>query len=383
VAGRWRTVGDALDPKHNSLNFLRLVLALIVLMVHTAQAGWFVNIKLGVGTTSLGQIAVYGFFGISGYLIAGSAMKNKTGRYLWQRGLRILPAFWVCLLVTAFIFGVIAWISTAHTDCALGCYFSSSNGPLQYAYRNWFLFIHQTQISGTPSHVPLPLQWDPSLWTLYYEFACYLMLGILAVIGLLRRRVVTLIGTAILWLSVVFITFTPVWQAEFDATHNWTAMNMIKFATVFLVGSVIYLYRDRVPDSGWLALGTGGLFVGGLLLPTHGLVDDYHFTASFIFAPLFAYPVLWLGAHLPFERVGAVNDYSYGIYIYAWPVSQVLAIWGVFRWGYLPYTLLTIVATLPMAIGSWWLIEKRALSLKRLTLFRVRSSIPSPLPANE
>jgi peptidoglycan/LPS O-acetylase OafA/YrhL len=81
--------------------------------------------------------------------------------------------------------------------------------------------------------------------------------------------------------------------------------------------------------------------------------------------------------------VGAVNDYSYGIYIYAWPVSQLLAIWGVARWGYLPFTLLTIAATVPMAIGSWWLVEKRALSLKKLTLFRVRGSLPSPVPANE
>jgi peptidoglycan/LPS O-acetylase OafA/YrhL len=68
VAGRGRTIGEALDPKHNSLNFLRLVLALIVVVAHTAQAGWFLNIKAGVGTTSFGQIAVYGFFGISGYL---------------------------------------------------------------------------------------------------------------------------------------------------------------------------------------------------------------------------------------------------------------------------------------------------------------------------
>ena len=383
MAGTGRTIGEALDPKHNSLNFLRLVLALIVVVAHTAQAGWFLNIKAGVGTTSFGQIAVYGFFGISGYRNCGSAMKNGTGRYLWQRGLRILPAFWVCLLVTAFVFGVVAWFGTPHTNCGLGCYFNSPNGPLQYTYRNWFLYIHQSQISGTPSHVPVPLQWDPSLWTLYFEFACYLMLGILALIGLLRHRVVTLIGTIILWLTVVLITFTPAWQAEFDTRHYWTAMNLMKFATVFLVGSVLYLYRDRVPDSGWLALGFGGLFLGGLLLPTHGRVADFHFTASFIFAPLFAYPVLWLGAHLPFKRVGAVNDYSYGIYIYAWPVSQLLAIWGVARWGYLPFTLLTIAATVPMAIGSWWLVEKRALSLKKLTLFRVRGSLPSPLPANE
>ena len=54
-------------------------------------------------------MAVVGFFGISGYLITGSAERSRPLRYLWQRFLRIFPAFWVCLVVTAFVIGAIAW----------------------------------------------------------------------------------------------------------------------------------------------------------------------------------------------------------------------------------------------------------------------------------
>ena len=38
--------------------------------------------------------------------------------------------------------------------------------------------------------------------------------------------------------------------------------------------------------------------------------------------------MIWLGIHLPLARVGAKNDYSYGLYIYGYPVSQLLVVWG-------------------------------------------------------
>jgi len=75
---------------------------------------------------------------------------------------------------------------------------------------------------------------------------------------------------------------------------------------------------------------------------------------------------LWLGMHLPLHMVGARNDYSYGVYIYAFPVQQVLVVWGANRWGYWPYTLLAVASVLPFAVASWWIIEKHALRLKTM-----------------
>ena len=82
----------AIDPRHNSVNFLRLVLAFIVVISHAIGLGNF-HVQTGVNQSSFGQLAVYGFFGISGYLIAGSAMRNSAGRYLRQRFLRIFRGF--------------------------------------------------------------------------------------------------------------------------------------------------------------------------------------------------------------------------------------------------------------------------------------------------
>jgi peptidoglycan/LPS O-acetylase OafA/YrhL len=379
------SIGVALDPHHNSLNFLRLVMAILVIISHSVTFGLFDNWDTFNGIT-LGTIAVYGFFGISGYLIAGSAIRNGPGRYLWQRVLRILPAFWICLIVTAFGIGAVAWLTTSHPvfrPCAsLTCYVDANNGPFSYLYRNWFLQINQQSIAGLPyGHYNYLFwrQWNGSLWTLMYEFLCYLMLMVLAACRVLRRRAAVLVGTVALYATIAVLTLDPSYSAYFSPTHDWFVMRLLRLASVFLVGTLIYLYRDRLPDSGWLALVLGVLFVASLWLPNDGRAPQLAFTLPSIFSALLVYPVLWLGAHLPFQRLGATNDYSYGFYIYAFPVQQLLAMWGVVRWGFFGFTAAAVILTTPFAVCSWWLIEKHALRLKA---FKIRQPRPEIEPTS-
>ncbi|HJT97764.1 MAG TPA: hypothetical protein VJ696_05560, partial [Rhodanobacteraceae bacterium] len=91
-----------------------------------------------------------------------------------------------------------------------------------------------------------------------------------------------------------------------------------------------------------------------------------------LFVFWFAYGTRWRG----FNRFG---DYSYGIYLWAFPMQQVAASLA----PSLPSLLNTVagfVGALPLAVASWHLIEKPALRLKqrpyaetpstyRLTLF--------------
>jgi peptidoglycan/LPS O-acetylase OafA/YrhL len=349
-------IGEALSDRHNSLNFLRLALALMVVASHAYGIGYFGTEGVLHGTT-FGTVAVDGFFGISGYLIASSATRNNAGRYLWQRFLRIFPGFWVALIVTAFVFGAIGWFSQPHA-CGAPCYVRGPNGATSFVWRNALLRIDQDLIHGE--------SWNGSLWTLFYEFICYIILVTLALAGMLRRRGWTLALTVGLWVTVAMITMDHRYDQRFNVDQNWILMNLLKFAVIFLVGAVIYLYRERVPDSGWLALGCLVVFTAALWLPTDGRLPAYAFTDSDLLAPLIAYPLLWLGIHLPFQRVGARNDYSYGVYIYAYPVTVLLSIWGATRLGYPLFALVCALATVPFAVASWWAVEKRALSLKRL-----------------
>jgi peptidoglycan/LPS O-acetylase OafA/YrhL len=102
------TVADAFDPKRNAFAFLRMVLALLVIVCHCFALGGVGTdplARITEGQHSLGETAVAIFFLLSGFLITRSGLRSRSvARFLWHRFLRIFPGYWVCLAVTAFLF---------------------------------------------------------------------------------------------------------------------------------------------------------------------------------------------------------------------------------------------------------------------------------------
>jgi peptidoglycan/LPS O-acetylase OafA/YrhL len=375
-AGKKRkpTIGESFDPKANSLNILRLVFAVAVIASHAIDLGGFGRDWIGTKTT-IGTVAVYGFFAISGFLITGSAERNGTGRYLWQRSLRIFPAFWVCLIVTAFGIGLLGWeaqLHQFHLHGNLTTYLHAPNGPIGFVTHNWFLKLGQPLIIST--------LWNGSLWSLYFEFICYLIVGVLAIIGVLRRPLLLLAMTLATWAVAAVITGASSLNTDDAWKHNYDTTHVLVLVPLFLTGSLLYLYKDRLPDTPWLAAAGVAIFVVSLWLPFGAPTPGDTLTSTSLLAPALVYPVLWLGIHLPLHRLAATNDYSYGMYIYAYPVQVLLAIWGVARWGYGPYLFLSIVGTIPLAVASWWLIERPVLRLKSWSPSRRTAGPVNPDP---
>ena len=377
---RRRTLGDSFSARHNSLNFLRLAMCISVIVSHSITLGGFGTEWTLGGRFTIGLAPLFGFFGLSGFLIAGSASKNKVGRYFWQRFLRIMPAYWLCIVITALVIGALAWTHQHHaTPCGIvSCYYLvPHDGPFEYLYHNWLLGVNQVNIGSTPSGGPVPYFWNNAVWTLIPEVFCYSILAALSFLKLLHNRRVVVGLTCVAWLvEVVVARWGPMNTTPHAFGFITIPPSFILGATmltpVFLTGSVLYLFRDKVPDSGWLALGLVAVFVAGAWLPFFGQ-ESFRFLhylpgATSVMAPAIAYPFLWLGIHLPplFQRVGVRNDYSYGVYIYGWPVQQLLGMWGVQHHGYVVYTASAIIGALGFAILSWHLVEKRALSLKKV-----------------
>lgn len=103
--------------------------------------------------------------------------------------------------------------------------------------------------------------------------------------------------------------------------------------------------------------------------------------AAFVDVPIFAalplaYVCLWLGVMLPLQRVGRTNDISYGVYIYAFPVQQLLVLYGATVLGVWGFIGLATVITIPFAVASWLIVEKPAMSLKSMTLRRRTFGLP-------
>lgn len=376
---RRRTIGEAFSPRHNSLNFLRLVFCITVIVSHAVTLGGFGSEWILGDRTTIAVPALYGFFCLSGFLIAGSATRNRTGRYLWQRFLRIMPGYWVCLIVTAFAIGALAWIHQTHpSSCSvISCYYTIGHvGPSSYVYHNFLLGVNQYNIGSTPFGGPVPYFWNNSVWTLLPEVCCYLFLAGLASLRLLHRRHIVAGLACGVWLIEVVVAL----RGAPNVTHSfgpfvlpqYVVFGVLTLGPAFLAGTVLYLFRDKLPDSGWLALVFVAVFVAGSSLPFFGDGEarflHYLPGPTSVMAPALAYPLIWLSFHLPalFQRIGARNDYSYGVYIYGWPVLQLLGIWGVQRWGYPAYTATAIACSVALAALSWHLIEKPALSLKKI-----------------
>lgn len=240
-----------------------------------------------------------------------------------------------------------------------------SRGPIEYVLNNCLLNVYHAGIDGTPRNVPFPGVWDGVLWTLIFELFCYVAVAAAGVAGLLKRRWPAPVVFALI-LAVTALASYPV-----DTVPNIVQM-VARFACVFAAGVVIHQYRDVIPAR-WslVALSAAIVVVVGLLVP------NYRVLAAL---PL-AYAVIVSGALLRNKRLRLRTDLSYGIYIYAWPMQQLLVICGLAFLHPIAFTLVAALATLPLAALSWFLVEKRALSLK--SRFRARGvagkhAVPQP-----
>lgn len=355
-----RTLAEEFDPRGNALNAWRLAMATGVILWHS----WLITgrqISFEPAHQLLRDVWVDGFFAISGFLITGSWFNRPRLReYFIARGLRLLPAFWVCLVVVAF---VIAPVSVAIQGGSAGRLLLSS-GPIDYVLQNSALMVKLNDIDGTPLGVPRPGEWNSSLWTLYWEALCYLGIAILGVLGLLRRRWVipVLLTLAVLWStqapSMSAIVEAPPGQGPpMDAaTQALIAQEAAaRFAVMFLAGALLYQLRNMMPARWSLVALSVSIVLAASVLP------NYRVVAAF---PL-AYALVVSGALIHNPRLRLQTDLSYGVYIYAFPMQQLLIICGLAFLAPPVFAIVAIAVTLPLAAMSWFLVEKPAMSLKK------------------
>jgi len=174
--------------------------------------------------------------------------------------------------------------------------------------------------------------------------------------GLLGKRwtiVITLIG---LWTLQLLRIHAPS-LVPMIAGHTFIE-EFIRLSITFFCGAAIYIFRDKIPSSAWLAVVACVIYVLGSYLGYTLEIESV----------TIAYSVFWLAFHLPFHAFDRRGDYSYGLYIYAFPVQQILAVLGAQRLGYILFIMVGILGTLLFAIPSYVFVEKPMLNLKRLVV---------------
>ena len=331
------TLETAFNPRRNSLNALRLLMALLVIVSHSWPIGGF-GFGRGepwIGDQTIGGWAVNGFFAISGYLITGSREKSQSlGDYLWRRLLRIYPAFLIAILVTAFVFAPVSAALSQHDTYTV-------RAGASYILHNFLIRGTSTGVDGTLTSVPIPGVWNGSLWSLHFEVACYIVIGLVVTV-LPRKLVVPTV--VVLFLTSVAVTAVRIFG---HVAMPYSVTQGSRLLAVFLAGSLVYFWRGRIRVNVlWSVIATAVLvalvFVNGVQ-PFGGL-------------PI-AYLLMALGVVLPLSKVGARNDISYGVDIFAFPVQQCLALADAQRFGVWVFITLSTLGTIPLAYLSRRLVE--------------------------
>jgi peptidoglycan/LPS O-acetylase OafA/YrhL len=299
------------------------------------------------------------FFALSGFLVTGSALRLRaTIPFLTFRLLRILPALLVEVTLSAIVLGAI------FTTLPLSSYFRD---PEFFRYFGnivgWITFFLPGVFTSNTVHIV-----NGNLWTLPAEFDCYLITAALMLSGLAyNRAALTAIITVITTVLIGLNTFS-----DFAVTPEQFAAHTVTY--YFFVGMIFYHWREYI-------LGSWGLFVLSAI-GSYFLLDRSH---TIYLAPIFVtYFTVFLGVKaLPEIKWLRTRDYSYGIYLYGYPIIQAIvgsapALRG---HGALVFVLAT-AATVAFAATSWHVIERRALALKsRLPAMLTARRMPDAVAA--
>ncbi len=332
--------------RKNNFDSLRLILALLVIFSHSFPLGtgsydaeplWVIT----GGQTELGKVSVWGFFVISGFLITQSWLRSPSPiKFLKRRVGRIYPGFIVVALLSAII--IVPYASDAHTYTQISL--------RHFIFHTLRLNVWEMPPVFTKNVHPNVL--NGSLWSIPFEFWCYL--GVLA-LGLCR---------VLQWRYLVMALFaiTIGWRLGLDI-GGWNGGGGVfadisgdsaTWATVlpfFLAGMLFHLFG-----------GHKLLHAPVAILAILILIASYYVPHAYIVTmpTCGAYALMQL-AYLPALNplnLGRYGDFSYGVYLYAFPVQQLLVMSAGGRMS--PFKLFALAAPISVTLGalSWFLIER-------------------------
>lgn len=348
----------------NNFHFIRFFAAVLVIYGHAYPLSGRTNYDdlqvLSRGLFPSAHMGVCIFFSISGYLITKSLVTSKSYvSFAWKRFIRIMPGLVLATLVTVFVIGPLA------TTYSLTTYFSH---PETYAYfKSIKLFpVYPDSLPGVFENLP-STSINGSLWTLAYEVSCYG--GLLGVYMLFKKytKYLLLIVFVGLWCSFLYwVKATEDHPIIFRFIHL-NLSDLLNFGMYFLAGAIICFFQDYIPYRlGWvLALFAVQLFVywassikGYLPLAANGMV-------RYILVPYFVLYLSFLKGW--FNKFGNMGDLSYGLYIYAYPVQQLIVLYFWPEMVSIPKMFIyALLLTLPLSWLSWKLVEEPSLKLKKL-----------------
>ena len=267
---------------------------------------------------------------------------------MYSRFLRIFPGLAVAVVFCALIVGPV------FSEFGLGEYFSSGQ-VANFLFGNTTLLQVNYQLPGVFGSNPYPEAVNGTLWTLPHEVGMYLLLfGVWYVTYRVMRNWRWNAGAFVIIVLLLVLAGTWAYYETFSSAGE--KAHSARFISLFFAGSLYYLLRGKV-NFRWQV---GLLLAAGLVLlwpfPQLFLIG-YHLSIGYL-------TLLLAFSNIPILRsFNSFGDYSYGVYIYAFPIQQaIMATTG--EMGVFPFFISATAITGCLAFVSWHMVESRALALK-------------------
>ena len=357
----------ATNGRTSGFDYLRIFLAALVILAHSRVVTFgFAAVAPHAGAaephTPLFQPILWSivpsFFILSGFLVAGSLIRAKT---LFR--IRHAEGLAACAGIIRSNYDRGARSRTADHRIALRTYFSAAafwSYPL-----NIIGDVHHV-LPGVFTHNPTPNIVNVQLWTILPEWLCYVMLAIayLVVVLICRLRDFRLrTGIGLLTMAMLLALLLSMMQPH-GAPKDWLAgANSVSTVTLtlsFLIGATLFFYRDRVPLR-------FDLFLLSLTCAFFGM---YGGKWQYLGVLPLAYATIYVGLlTIPKTLITATGDYSYGVYLYGYPVQQTFA----YLFPHNHVWVLNFIVSLPVSIilaGFSWPFVELPVHARRKTIIR-------------
>jgi peptidoglycan/LPS O-acetylase OafA/YrhL len=334
----------------NNFDFLRLLFASLVIFTHSfalLTGNPLDDPAYKLTHRILSDFAVCGFFVLSGFLIRQSLDRSSSLKsFFKKRALRIAPGLWMAILFTVFIIG------TTTTSLPFSQYISNK-GTWNYILNNAFLIPRQKTLPGVFEN-NIETAVNGSLWTLRYELLFYILLSLLFFVPKSKIKIVTFSTLAICLMGNFFIKD----QFFFIEGGSKVLGIFCSLGAYFSAGACLSLYVNFIKSKKEMILSISAiLFFTSVFIFKNRLetLDILTFASMLVSFGLCYFPPLNFSKY--------TGDFSYGTYIYAYPIQQTLIavlhpanVWVLM----LPSFILSWI----VGLLSWHLIEKQFLKRK-------------------
>jgi peptidoglycan/LPS O-acetylase OafA/YrhL len=323
----------------NCFDFLRVIFCLIIILSHLYELSQCEKLKFLSFFFNIGIFGLQAFFIISGFLVAKSYQRTSTlKKYFIKRAKRLFPAYIFLLLVT--VVGL-----SFFTKYNLVDYFTNTEVYKYLAWNAIFLnFMHPCLPGIFENNLLCAV--NGSLWTLKVEESFYIFLPFIFYLIQKTKKAATII-ILIYFLSLLY------WYVMDDLFNQpLLAKQMPGYLSFFAVGIFLNLNLK------WVLKFKKILFFGAMISLL--LTYFFYFQINVLFPAALGLLIIIVAYSFPFfNNFGKHGDFTYGLYIYHFPIIQLFSQYDLFnRYNAVAMGTVVIIITFLFAAFSWFFIER-------------------------